>query len=127
MQAIWTWTDDGGKVHYSDKPDHEDAVRVQLFWHSSGTLADLESVPPRTEAVPGSGYAFPGETAEERAGREAVVAHNCKRANEILKACENAPKLYRTDENGERHILNEAEYVAELKSAREKTAFLCSQ
>ena len=125
-QAIYTWRDNYGKVHYSDKPDHEDAIRVQLFWHSKGTLADVDKA-STAPAKPTSGYAYPGETAEERAQREAVVARNCDRANEILRSYENAPKLYRTDESGNRHILTDAEHEAELRDAREKTRFLCSQ
>jgi hypothetical protein len=125
-QAIYTWSDEHGKVHYSDKPDHEDAIRVQLFWHSDGTVAELAA--PANEAVAGSsGYTHPGETAEERAKREATVAHNCKRANEILEAYENAPKLYRTTDAGQRYILTDAEYAAEIAAAREKTRYLCSQ
>ena len=125
-QAIYTWSDENGKVHYSDKPDHEDAIRVQLFWHSEGTVAELAA--PDDDATAGSsGYAYPGETAEERAEREATVAHNCKRANEILEAYENAPKLYRTDDAGQRYILTEAEYAAEIAAARKKTHHLCSQ
>ena len=38
--AIYTWIDELGKVHYSDTPGHEDAVLVQLVWHSPGKLAD---------------------------------------------------------------------------------------
>jgi hypothetical protein len=125
-QAIYTWSDENGKVHYSDKPDHEDAIRVQLFWHSEGTVAEL-AAPDDAATAGSSGYAYPGETAEERAEREAAVAHNCKRANEILKAYENAPKLYRTDEAGQRYILTDAEYAAEIAAAREKTRHLCSQ
>lgn len=124
-QAIYTWEDEQGKVHYSDKPDHEDAVRVQLFWHARGTLADIGG--PGQDGKSGSGSADPGEAAEQGAEREAVVAHNCKRANEILASYENAPKLYRTGADGERHILTDAEYRAELTSAREKTRLLCSQ
>lgn len=115
-RAIWTWTDEQGKSFYSDKPDHENAIRVQLVWHSSGSLDDVSSADP-----------FEDEAADESARREAVVAHNCKRANEILKSYENAPALYRTDENGNRHVLTEEEYAAELAAAKEKTRFLCSQ
>lgn len=124
-QAIYTWKDEQGKVHYSDKPDHEDAVRVQLFWHAKGTLAEIGK--PSENGKSGSGSADPGESTEQRAQREAVVAHNCKRANEILASYENAPKLYRTEADGMRHILTDAEYQAELTSAREKTRQLCSQ
>ena len=125
-QAIYTWRDDQGKVHYSDKPDHEDAIRVQLFWHSKGTLEDLKSR-AAAAGTPGTGYASPEETIEQHTDREAVVARNCERATEILHSYENAPKLYRTDESGARHILTDVEYAAEVTDAREKTRVLCSQ
>ncbi len=121
-RAIWTWSDEQGKSFYSDKPDHENAIRVQLVWHSSGSLDDVASSGASADEP-----AYPGETADERAQREAVVAHNCQRATEILESYENAPALYRTDENGKRHVLTEKEYAAELADAKEKTRFLCSQ
>ena len=75
--SIFTWVEDG-KVFYSDTPDHEDAVAVQLVWISKGTLDDKESA-----AGSSDGYAFPGETPEERAEREDAEAYYCKRAIEI--------------------------------------------
>jgi hypothetical protein len=35
-KALYTWSDEMGKVHYSDSPDHEDAIRVELVWHANG-------------------------------------------------------------------------------------------
>lgn len=127
-RAIWTWTDAAGKVFYSDRPDHEDAVRVQLFWHSDGTLEEATAAAGSGEAPPDPGrQAYDGETAEERAARESVVARNCKRAKEILDSYENAPKLYRTDDEGKRIILSADEQAATLADARAKTEFLCGQ
>ena len=40
--SIYTWVGEDGKVHYADTPDHEDAVSVELVWHSPGTLADAD-------------------------------------------------------------------------------------
>ena len=42
MTPIYTWLDDYDKVHYSDRPEHENAVAVVLVWHSKGTLADVD-------------------------------------------------------------------------------------
>ena len=68
MKPIFTWVDESGDVHYSDTPDDEDAVSVQLVWHSKGTIADLD------KEEDASGSAYPGETAEERAEREKAEA-----------------------------------------------------
>ena len=83
---IFTWVDDEGKRYYSDTPDHEDAVSVELVWHSEGTVADLDTdggASGDDDDKESGGYAYPGETAEQRAEREAAEAYYCKRATEI--------------------------------------------
>lgn len=121
ITPIYTWVDDVGKVHYSDKPDHEDAVSVELVWHSRGTLDDLES----DGEDGGDGYAFPGETAEERAEREQAEAYYCKRATEIYDSYVNAPQLYKTNDSGEREYLSKAEGEAIIAETKAKVDELC--
>ena len=118
--AIFTWVEDG-KTFYSDKPDHEDAVAVQLVWVSKGTLDNMESA-----AESSDGYAFPGETPAERAEREKSEAHYCKRATEIYDSYINAPRLYRTDESGEREYLSKKDVKATLTETKSKMDDLCS-
>ena len=114
-KPIYTWIDEGGKRYYSDTPDHEDAISVELVWHSEGTLADLQS----------GGYAYPGETAEQRAEREAAEAYYCKRATEIYDSYINAPRLYRTSDGGEREYLSEEEAEPTIAETRAKMEKLC--
>ncbi len=118
-KAIFTWVDENGKRHYSDTPGHEDAVSVQLVWHSNGTLEDLNN--PGTE----NGYAHPGETAEERAEREAAEAYYCKRATEVFESYLNAPRLYRTNDAGEREYLSEKEAAATIADTKARMNELC--
>ncbi len=123
MKPIYTWVDEFGKSHYSDTPDHEDAVSVELVWHSAGTLADVDNPAGDTES---GGYAYPGETAEERAEREKAEAYYCKRANEIYESYLNAPQLYRTNESGEREYLSKQEAAATIAETKAKRDELCS-
>jgi hypothetical protein len=111
--AIYTWVDESGRVHYSDKPDHEDAVSVALVWVSNGSLEDVAS-----EDESGSGYAYAGETPEERAEREQAEAYYCKRATEIYDSYVNAPRLYKTNENGEREYLSKEEAAKTIAETR---------
>jgi len=122
MKPIYTWIDEDGKRHYSDTPGHEDAVSVQLVWHSSGTLDELGD---GEEDADSDGYAFPGETAEERAEREAAEAYYCKRATEIFESYLNAPRLYRSNEAGERQYLTEEEAAATIAETKAKMNELC--
>ncbi|MBT8082384.1 MAG: DUF4124 domain-containing protein [Gammaproteobacteria bacterium] len=121
MKPIFTWVDETGEVHYSDSPEHESAIAVQLVWVSSGSLADVE--PTVSEDASGSGDAFPGETPQQRAERELAEAYYCKRATEIYDSYLNAPRLYKTNEDGEREYLSKedtARTIAETRAQKDK-------
>ena len=120
MTSIFTWVDESGKTFYSDKPGHEDAIAVQLVWHSKGTLPDIDSA-----ANSSDGDAFPDETPDERAAREHAEAYYCKRATEIYDSYKNAPRLYRTNDAGEREYLSEEAANATLSETRSKMDDLC--
>ena len=121
MKSIYTWVDDRGDVHYADTPGHEDAVAVQLVWVSSGTLDNMQADNDES----GSGYAFPGETPEERAEREKAEEYYCKRATEIYESYVNAPRLYKTNENGEREYLDKKTAAATIAETRAQKDELC--
>jgi hypothetical protein len=118
--SIFTWVVDGS-VFYSDTPDHEDAIAVQLVWVSKGALDDKESA-----ANSSDGYAFPGESPDERAEREDAEAYYCKKATEIYDSYENAPRLYRTNDEGEREYLSEEAAKVTLDETRTKMDEFCS-
>ena len=120
-KSIYTWVDESGDIHYSDTPDHEDAVSVQLVWVSGGTLEDVKNASDES----GSGYAYPGETPEERAAREEAEAYYCKRATEIYESYVNAPRLYKTNNAGEREDLDKEEAAQTLAETRARKDELC--
>jgi hypothetical protein len=122
MKPIYTWVDEYDKVHYSDTPDHEDAVSVEFVWHSGGSLDEPEG---SGEEQDSGGYAYPGETAEQRAEREQVEAYYCKRATEVYESFVNAPQLYRTGSNGEREYLSKDEVARTIAETRAKKDELC--
>jgi len=121
MTAIYTWTDEFGDIHYSDTPDHEDAVSVELVWHSKGTLNDLDD-PAQGSS---SGSAYPGETADERFEREQAEAYYCKRAQEIYDSYVNAPRLYRTNDDGEREYLSKEDAASMIAETEARKNELC--
>ena len=75
----------------------------------------------------GSGdYAYPGETAEDRAEREKAEAYYCKRATEIYDSYLNAPQLYRTNDSGKREYLSKKDTAAKIEETKAKVNQLCS-
>ena len=121
---IYTWVDEQGKRHYADVPGHEDAVSVELVWHSTGGLADLqEGGDPEQES--GSNEAYPGETEAERFEREQAEAYYCKRAQQIYDSYLNAPRLYKTQEDGTRAYLSDEEAATTLAETKVRVDELC--
>ena len=124
---IYTWVDESGKRHYSDTPDHEDAVSVELVWHSEGNLDDVRSTPQVAQGSGGGMYVDPEETPEERHEREQAEAYYCKRAKEIYNSYLNAPRLYKTHDDGTREYLSEEELAATIADTEAKVAQLCRE
>jgi hypothetical protein len=121
---IYTWLDDSEKVHYSDKPEHPNAVAVQLVWHSRGSLADVKESEEESAASSGDDI-DPNETEEQRKEREQAEAYYCKRATEIYESYLNAPQLYKTNEQGEKEYLSEEEEEATLAETKARVDELC--
>lgn len=118
---IYMWVDASGEIYYSDKPGHEDAVSVELVWVSDGTLDQMRAA----NGEPGSSSANPDETPEEAAEREEAEAYYCKRATEIYESYVSAPRLYKTNDAGERVYLNEEEAANTIAETRAQKDEFC--
>jgi len=124
--AIYTWLDEFGKRYYADLPGHEDAASVELVWHSAGNIANLQQGGDR-EQQSGSNEAkaHPGETPEERFEREQAEAYYCKRAQQIYDSYLNAPRLYKTRDDGSREYLSAEESGKVLLETKQRVDELC--
>lgn len=124
--AIYTWLDEFDKRHYADMPGHEDAVSVELVWHSAGAIADLQQGGDR-EQQSGSNEteAHPDETPEERFEREQAEAYYCKRAQQIYDSYLNAPRLYKTEDDGSRVYLSAEDSGKVLLETKQRVDELC--
>lgn len=116
LRPVFTWVVDG-KVFFSDLPAHEDAIAVQLVWHSRGNIADLD------ENGRSSATDEP-ETPEEAAVRLEAEKKYCKRITEIHDSYVNAPRMYRVNEQKEREYLSDGEIRKAIReiSAVKKSA-----
>lgn len=121
-RPIYTWVDKFDKVYYSDKPDHEDAISVQLVWVSSGAVDDVDG---EDELRQDGSNTLPGESDEDRVAREAAEEYYCKRATEIYAAYINAPQLYRTNDDGEREFLSDEEAAVLVVETKDKLDTYC--
>ena len=122
MKPIYTWVDEFDNVHYADKPDHVDAIAVQIVWHAKGSVDDVAESgdEPKVDE-----FAFPGETEKQRAARKQAESYYCQRATEIYESYVNAPQLYRTDDDGEREFLSKSDVAKTIADTQVKKEELC--
>ncbi len=123
-KPIYTWQDESGKVFYADKPGPENAVSVALVWHSTGDAVEEADEQPAARASSG-GWARPDETEAEQQEREMAEQYYCKRAQDIYNSYLNAPRLYETDEKGEKVYLSEEQTAAKIKETEVAVAQVC--
>lgn len=123
IRPIYTWRDDSGKVFFSDKPDHSNAVSVKLIWHSNGSLRDVQQ---DKQAESDSKKFLPGETEAEREQRLQAEAYYCKRATEIYDSYVNAPRLYVTGTDGDPEYLSDKEAAKTIAATKAQVDEVCS-
>lgn len=122
LKPIYTWVEDG-KVFFADKPGHEDAVSVELVWHSTGD--DVEAAAEEEKRKAHDKWAYVGETPEERLERENAEKYYCNRAKEIYESYKQAPRLYKTNDAGVREYLSDEEAAQTLAETKARVAELC--
>ena len=125
LTPIYTWIDETGKVFFSDTPDHEGAVSVELVWHSTGDSVEEAAAETKPEKKPGDTWAYEGETPDERYEREKAEAYYCKRAKDIHDSYLKAPRLYRTSEAGDREYLSDEDSAQTIAETQARVDELC--
>ena len=125
LKPIYTWLDESGRLWYSDKPDHEDAVSVELVWHSTGNNIDEAESRLAPEKKPHDTWAYVGETPEDRLEREKAEKYYCKRAQEVYDSYLKAPRLYKTNDTGVREYLSDEESAQTLAETKARVEELC--
>ena len=125
MKTIYTWLDEDGRVHYSDKPEHANAVSAELVWHSTGALNGEDASDDAGVTSP-KRKIDPNETEIDRIERERAEAYYCKRASKIYDSYVNAPKLYKTSADGKQVYLTGEEVEAMLSETEAKVSELCN-
>jgi hypothetical protein len=149
-QAQWKWRDRSGIIQYSDRPPPPDVAQKDIIERparvtepraaAAGAAASAASAPA---AVTASASAPSGvdpelearrrkaeqeDTAKRRAEEAKLAAQradNCQRAQGQLRALEDGVRLVRTNEKGEREVLDDKGRAEETARARAVIAADC--
>ena len=150
-QALWKWRDASGQLHISDKaPPPGTPAKDILSGPPGGVVPPPASLTPKPAAASAaegpSTAASSGDSAldkkkkavdQEKADKEkadrakleasnaAIRKDNCSRAHGALQTLQNGGRMARTNEKGERELLDDAAIAAETKRAQEAISTNC--
>ena len=129
---IYKWTDEDGNVHYEDRPSgaaSEERLAINYKRTDGNAVqqrinARHERQATRDEAR--SAAAAAEQEAAENAAAEEQRAQACERARARLETYLQSRRLYRTDENGERVYLDDAQRQEARQKAEEQVTEFCN-
>lgn len=140
---VYTWTDENGVTHFSDRepPDTETQVidmaekpgGVTYSKPQEASEAEAENGPAETAAAGPAPAPTPGQLrreqiAESQAERRAVEAEGnamCQKQRELLARLEPARRVYYTDENGQEVRMDDAQRMQAIADTRNYIAQYC--
>jgi len=136
-QAQWKWRDKSGQVNASDRPPPMDVPEKDIISRPTpDSLRRVAAVTPAASAAsaaPAKGplerevdnrkrQADQEQAAKARAEEEKLAAQraeNCRRARGQLSALESGQRMSRTNDKGEREVLDDRGRADEMRQARE--------
>lgn len=143
--AQWAWKDDTGRMVYSDRPPPAAVKPGQIVRQPSGNALLMPDTPDaggRPAAAPKAPptiaeremefrkrqteRAEAEKKAADEAGNAARKAQDCERARGYLRALDDGLRIARTNAQGEREFLDDAQREEEKKRAREVVSQSCN-
>ena len=147
--AQWLWLDKDGRKVFSDKAPPPDVAPDRILKHPGGRFApaaapaDSAAAPAPTAALPipkpsGTDKALAerkkqleAAEAEKKKAEETKVAamraDNCARAKSAKATFDSGVRVSRTNQKGEREIMDDAQRAAEVKHLNDVIARDCVQ
>jgi hypothetical protein len=129
---IYRWVDEDGNVHYEDRPSGAaDEERLAMTYNRTNRTAVSQQIKVRHDRQAAreearSTAAAAEKEAADNAQAEAERQQACERARARLESYLQSRRLYRTDENGERVYLDDAQRQEARQKAEEQITEFCS-
>ncbi len=126
---VYKWTDETGRVHYSDKPDGENlqVMNVKSKRTDKAAIAQARQEKLDSEQAAAADLRIQEELAEEEMQNAAIREENCRRATEAVSSMRNAQRLYVPGEGGERRYLSDDEIAERIQRAESDKEKWCSK
>ena len=125
---VYRWTDAEGNVHYSDRPQSEEATPTGITSKATdpARVADARAklIGPAPDSPTGTADGASADAdasadaEEDPSDRAARFAENCRRAQSALQSIVNARRLYIPTDDGSRRYLDQDETAARRAKAQ---------
>jgi hypothetical protein len=126
--AQWKWRDKGGQIQYSDLPPPAGVAEQDILQRPTAAASAAKRVEPELEAKRRKieeDIAAKNKAEQEKAA--AQRAENCSRARSYARTLDDGVRIVRTNEKGEREILDDKQRAHEVQKAREVIASDCAK
>ena len=129
------WVDEQGKVHYSDNPPkHNSKVQQLQFRDTISTTPPSEDgfEPRSTEDMEadlkrGKDARAAKEKKDEQVRAQAEAKQiNCANARANLSAMQQTGRMFKTDANGERVYMDDAQRQQQIEAAQARVSEMCN-
>ena len=144
--AQWAWKDENGRVVYSDRPPPASVAPDRIVRQPGGATAARSSEPAPAADGKGDAKSAPKTWAEreaeyrkrtaeridaekkasEKQAENAQRRAECERARSYAATLESGVRIARTNAQGEREFMEDAQRAAELARTREIIAQTCN-
>jgi len=117
-RGAYTWVDDDGVVHYSDRTRGNDVsvIKVIVNEPKEPTASDPQAAGDKPDT--------PAVDALAAARDKKIRKENCVKAKEQLETNQSLTRMYRVID-GERHYLSEKERDEVIKRSHEAVSYWC--
>jgi len=139
--AQWKWRAKGGQIQYSDTPPPAGTPDQDILQRPHGNAQSKMSAPPAAAASAASAVARvepeleakrkkaeQDEAAKKKAEDDKIAAQradNCNRAKSYLRTLDDGIRIARTNDKGEREILDDKQRAEESRRAKETISSEC--
>ncbi len=127
---LYKWTDDQGKVHYTDQPP---TLKAQIIKNDTAA-AQAGITSQATQSLDARDQAYQkrrkeADEARAKADKEAeqarVQRENCAKARNNLSTLQNTPRVYTTGAAGQRTYMDDAARARALADSQKAAADFC--
>lgn len=132
---VYKWTDENGKIHYSDKPIDEKTKKIKMKRQPSHT--EVSQAKERASALIKHKNKVQEITDDERHDKKIADRKDAKDKRKLSSQCRQAKReiillgkgrvTYTTDEDGERHYLSDEEKNQSINQLKKDVKEHCQE